>query len=42
MIQAQFAMKIYNNQVIVKLIVLLTAVFWKAVETQSTGKLHLG
>ena len=42
MIQAQFAMKIYNNQVIVKLFVLLTAVFWKAVETQSTGKLHLG
>ena len=42
MIQAQFAMKIYNHQVIVKLFVLLTAVFWKAVETQSTGKLHLG
>ena len=41
MIQAQFAMKIYNHQVIVKLFVLLTAVFWKAVDTQSTGKLYL-
>ena len=41
MIQAQFTMKIDNNQVIVKLFV-LTAVFWKAVATQSTGKLHLG
>ena len=42
MIQAQFTMKIYNNKVIVKLFVLLTAVVWKAVATQSTGKLHLG
>lgn len=42
MIQAQFAMKIYNNQEIFKLFLLLIAVFWKAVETQSTGKMHLG